>query len=214
RLLAIRADSGWPQAILAVDPRSAAPTLRPVAHVHDADASDAAPHDRPVTPDDAALLQYTSGSTGRPKAVVHLHRGLLALPDGFGRRLALTEHDVCFSSAKLSFGYGFGNSLLFPLAAGASALLRAEPTEPVGVLETIAAQRPTVFFGGPSLYTALLAVQDPRDPHDTSSLRLCVSAGEALEAGLFRRWQATFGLPILDGLGSTECLHIFVSGEP
>src|SRR6185436_10513349 len=169
RLLAIRADSGWPQAILAVDPRSAAPTLRPVAHVHDADASDAAPHDRPVTPDDAALLQYTSGSTGRPKAVVHLHRGLLALPDGFGRRLALTEHDVCFSSAKLSFGYGFGNSLLFPLAAGASAHLRAEPSEPLAILETIARARPTVFFAGPALYAALLAVHaSTDDPFDVS----------------------------------------------
>jgi putative ABC transport system ATP-binding protein len=84
----------------------------------------------------------------------------------------------------------------------------------VSVLETIATRRPTVFFGGPALYTALLAAHDPRNPFDLSSLRLCVSAGEALEPALFRRWQATFALPILDGLGSTECLHVFVSGEP
>jgi benzoate-CoA ligase family protein len=213
-LLAIRTRTGWPRTVVAVGDDAPSATGGHVVRATEALASVEPVEATPCGPDDAALLQYTSGSTGRPKAVVHTHRGLLALPEGFGRRLALTEADVCFSAAKLSFGYGFGNSLLFPLAAGASALLRAEPTEPVGVLETIAAQRPTVFFGGPSLYTALLAVQDPRDPHDTSSLRLCVSAGEALEAGLFRRWQATFGLPILDGLGSTECLHIFVSGEP
>ena len=211
-LLAIRERTGWPETVVAFGGQ--APTGEPVLDAAEAIASAEPAEAAPCGPEDPALLQYTSGSTGRPKAVVHLHRGLLALPEGFGRRLALTEDDLCYSAAKLSFGYGFGNSLLFPLAAGASALLRAEPTEPVGVLETIAARRPTVFFGGPSLYTALLAVQDPRDPHDTSSLRLCVSAGEALEAGLFRRWQAVFGLPILDGLGSTECLHIFASGDP
>ncbi|HEX7289559.1 MAG TPA: AMP-binding protein, partial [Conexibacter sp.] len=201
-LEAVRTRTGWPRTIVALGDGEPA-----TAGAEPAEAA-------PCGADDVALLQYTSGSTGRPKAVVHLHRGLLALPEGFGRRLALTPDDLCYSAAKLSFGYGFGASLLFPLAAGASALLRAEPSEPIGVLEAIAAQRPTVFFGGPALYTALLAVHDPRDPHDTSSLRLCVSAGEALDAGLFRRWQAAFGLPLLDGIGSTECLHIFVSGEP
>ncbi len=202
RLQAIRAQAGCPETILALD---------------DADvASGLAEHSEPApaTPEDPALLQYTSGSTGRPKAVVHLHRGLLALPDGFGRRLALTDEDLCFSAAKLSFGYGLGNSLLFPLAAGASALLRAEASEPVAILETIARARPTVFFGGPALYTAMLAVHDPADPFDLSSVRLYVSAGETLAASLFERWRATFGQPILDGLGSTECLHVFACGEP
>jgi len=207
-LLAIRARVGWPRAVLAFG--GGEETIRAEEALAAADPADGAA----CGPDDVALLQHTSGSTGRPKAVVHLHRGLLALPAGFGRRLALTEDDRCYSAAKLSFGYGFGNSLLFPLAAGASALLRAEPSEPVAVLEAIAAHRPTVFFGGPALYAAMLAAHDPRDPFDLSSLRLCVSAGEALDAALFRRWQATFGLPILDGLGSTECLHVFVSGEP
>jgi benzoate-CoA ligase family protein len=204
RMRAIRKRGGWPKAVLVVDEI-------------DWDAAGGAggdPAPAPASPDDAALLQYTSGSTGRPKAVVHLHRGLLALPAGFGRRLALGEDDLCYSAAKLSFGYGLGNSLLFPLAAGAQALLRAEPSEPVAVLETIAAQRPTVFFGGPALYAAMLAVHDPRDPFDLASVRLCVSAGEALDASLFRRWQDAFGLPILDGLGSTECLHVFACGEP
>ena len=180
-LLAIRARTGWPQTVVAFGGQ--APTGEPVLDAAEAIAAAEPAEAAPCGPDDPALLQYTSGSTGRPKAVVHLHRGLLALPEGFGRRLALTEDDLCYSAAKLSFGYGFGNSLLFPLAAGASALLRAEPTEPVGVLETIAARRPTVFFGGPSLYTALLAVQDPRDPHDTSSLRLCVSAARRSKPG-------------------------------
>jgi benzoate-CoA ligase family protein len=205
RLQAIAAHTGWPQAVLAL---GAGDEHEPPWHAAEPGEPAA------MQPDDAALLQYTSGSTGRPKGVVHLHRGLLALPHGFGRRLALHEDDLCYSAAKLSFGYGLGNSLLFPLAAGASALLRAEPSEPVGVFETIQAERPTVFFGGPALYAALLAVHDPRDPFDLSSVRLCVSAGEALDPSLFARWQATFGLAILDGLGSTECLHVFVSGEP
>jgi len=214
-LLAIRQQVGWPQTIVAFgdeDPPHGEPVIRAAEAMAGIDLAGVAAT-APCGPDDVALLQYTSGSTGRPKAVVHLHRGLLALPEGFGRRLALEEADRCYSAAKLSFGYGFGNSLLFPLAVGASAFLRAEPSEPVAVLETIAAQRPTVFFGGPALYNALLAAHDERDPFDLSSLRLCVSAGEALEPALFRRWQATFGLPILDGLGSTECLHVFVSGE-
>jgi benzoate-CoA ligase family protein len=217
RILALGPHAGWPEAIVAVGEDAGDDELPPDARVVRAadalaagDRSDAAP----TGPDDVALLQYTSGSTGRPKGVVHLHRGLLALPAGFGRRLVLREDDVCFSAAKLSFGYGLGNSLLFPLAAGASALLRAEPSEPVGVLEAIEAARPSVFFGGPALYAAMLAVHDPRNPFDTSSVRRYVSAGEALDPGLFRRWEAAFGQPILDGLGSTECLHVFVSGEP
>jgi benzoate-CoA ligase family protein len=213
--LAIRAQTGWPETVVTIgDGDQAEAAGERVIRAAEALASAEPVEAAPCAPEDVALLQYTSGSSGRPKAVVHLHRGLLALPEGFGRRLALTEQDLCYSAAKLSFGYGFGASLLFPLAAGASALLRAEPSEPVGVLEAIAAHRPTVFFGGPALYTALLAVHDPTDPHDPSSLRLCVSAGEALDPALFRRWQSTFGLPLLDGLGSTECLHVFVAGEP
>lgn len=168
----------------------------------------------PMDPHEIALLQYTSGSTGSPKGVVHLHRGLLALPVGFGARLGLTHSDVCYSTAKMSFGYGLGNSVLFPLAAGASAFLRAAPSDPLGVLRTIHDARPTVVFAGPTLYGAISSIRGIEDKLDLSSVRLYVSAGDALSATLFRAWQLRFGHRILDGLGSTECLHIFISPKP
>jgi benzoate-CoA ligase family protein len=164
-----------------------------------------------VNADDAALLQYTSGSTGAPKGVVHLHRGLLALPSGFGKRLALTAKDVCYSAAKLSFGYGLGNSVLFPLAAGASVFLRSAPSDPIGAFEAIERAHATVVFAGPTLYGAMAAVSDVERTFDLSSVRLYVSAGDRLSPRLFEAWQRRFSHRILDGLGSTECLHIFIS---
>jgi benzoate-CoA ligase family protein len=162
-----------------------------------------------VSPDDIALVQYTSGSTGRPKGVVHLHRGLLALPDGFGRRLALSDTDLCYSTAKLSFGYGLGNSVFFPLDAGAASFLRAAPSDPLGTLETIQTVAPTVVFAGPTLYRAIAAISGVEEAFDLSSVRLYVSAGDVLSPSLFREWEARFG----HGLGSTECLHIFMAGQ-
>jgi len=211
RMLRARALTGWPEVVVSLDDP---PPDGDVFAARPALASGGRSDPEPTRPDDIALLQYTSGSTGKPKGVVHLHRGLLALPQGFGRRLELREGDLCFSAAKLFFGYGFGNSLLFPLAAGVPALLRAEPSDPLGVLETIAAARPTVVFAGPALYTAMLAARNAGVDCDTGSVRLYVSAGEALHAALFESWQEAFGRPIMDGLGSTECLHVFVAGEP
>ncbi|HMJ01957.1 MAG TPA: AMP-binding protein, partial [Conexibacter sp.] len=210
-MLRIRAQTGWPEVVVVLGD---SPHAGDVFAAGPAMAAGGRSEAAPTAPDDVALLQYTSGSTGRPKGVVHLHRGLLALPGGFDRRLELRTDDLCFSAAKLSFGYGLGNSLLFPLGTGTPALLRAEPSEPLGVLEEIHDARPTVFFGGPALYAAMLTVTDAGAHFDTSSVRLYVSAGESLGASLFRRWEERFGRQILDGFGSTECLHVFIAGEP
>ncbi len=164
--------------------------------------------------DEDALIQYTSGSTGAPKGVVHLHQGLFALPAGFGRHLNLRPADLCFSAAKLSFGYGLGNSVLFPMAAGAAAFLRSQPSDPVALLQTIEAHHPTVVFAGPTLYDAITAINVSECAYNLTSVRLYVSAGDALPPRVFTTWQERFAYQIMDGLGSTECLHIFMASTP
>ncbi|HJQ31325.1 MAG TPA: benzoate-CoA ligase family protein [Pyrinomonadaceae bacterium] len=168
---------------------------------------------RPTRGDDVALIQYTSGSTGIPKGVVHLHRGLLEVARHIPGRLKLHKGDVCFSAAKLSFGYGLGNSVFFPLSVGACSVLMAGPADPYSVYDTVRRELPTVFFGVPSLYSAILSVPRCATEFDLSSVRLFVSAGERLSAGLFKRWKETFGSEIVEGFGSTECLHVFISSE-
>jgi benzoate-CoA ligase family protein len=128
--------------------------------------------------------------------------------------LRLSADDITFSAAKLYFAYGLGNGLYFPLAVGGSAIHFAGRVTPEAAFRVIAEQRPTVFFGVPTLYAAMLAMPDAASRFDTSSLRLCVSAGESLPADLFNRWRHRFGTEILDGIGSTEVLHIFISNVP
>jgi benzoate-CoA ligase family protein len=168
----------------------------------------------PVAGDDAALIQYTSGSTGKPKGVVHTHRGLLAFPSGLGAHLGITQEDRCFSTAKLSFGYGFGNSVLLPFSVGASAVMHGRAVEPHAVASILRSARPTMLFSVPTLYAALLAMPNAAQRLDFSSVRLAVSAGEHLGAGLCERLRDTFGLSVLNGLGATECLHIFLATAP
>jgi benzoate-CoA ligase family protein len=157
---------------------------------------------------------YTSGTTGRPKGAVHRHRDMVVTSELFGRGvLGVQADEIIFSAAKLFFAYGLGNAMTFPLWAGATAiLLDARPTAQ-NTLETIERFRPSLYFGVPTLYASQLQVLE-REQRDLSSLRLCVSAGEALPAELYRRWKERTGLSLLDGLGSTEALNTFISNRP
>jgi benzoate-CoA ligase family protein len=176
----------------------------------------ASPELAPVPSDatDTCFWLYSSGSTGRPKGAVHRQRDMVVTSQLYGADvLGVREDDVCFSAAKLFFAYGLGNGMTFPLWAGATAvLLEARPT-PQSTFETIERFRPTIFFGVPTLYAAQLQALDGGARPDLSSVRVCVSAGEALPADLFRRWKERTGLVILDGIGSTEALHIFISNR-
>jgi len=164
--------------------------------------------------DDIAFWLYSSGSTGRPKGTVHTHANLYWTAALYGGPvLGLVESDVCFSAAKLFFAYGLGNALTFPLSAGATVVLMAERPTPDAVFRRWTAQRPTVFFGAPTGYAGMLA--SPALPaRERVALRLCSSAGEALPREIGERFEAHFGCPIVDGIGSTEMLHIFLSNRP
>lgn len=160
------------------------------------------------------LIQYTSGSTGVPKGVLHGMAGLEAVLGGFARTLGLRPDDTVLSTAKLSFGYGFGNSLLFPLAVGARAILLSGPVDAYGVSAAVRTQRPTVLFSVPRMYHALLSLARRGVGPDLGSVRLAVSAGEHLPAELQQRFEDTFGVPLVNGLGATEVLHIVVAARP
>ncbi|MCG8467783.1 MAG: benzoate-CoA ligase family protein [Gemmatimonadetes bacterium] len=165
-------------------------------------------------PDEAAFWLYSSGTTGRPKGVPHRHRDLVATCEHYAVGiLGLGEDDRCFSAAKLFFAYGLGNAMTFPLHVGATSILDERRPTPDTTFETIGASRATAYFGVPTLYAAQLAALDGGAGADLGSLRLCVSAGEALPPDLFRRWKEATGLEILDGIGSTEALHIFISNR-
>jgi benzoate-CoA ligase len=163
--------------------------------------------------DDMCFWLYTSGSTGVPKGAVHLQSHLMLTGELYGRGvLGLTEADVTFSAPKLFFAYGLGASLSFPLAEGATVVLMADRPTPEAVYKRLVQHRPTVFYGVPTLYASMLAAKDAPSK-EKLGLRVSVSAGEALPAALGRTWQERFGSPILDGLGSTEMTHIFMSNR-
>jgi len=165
---------------------------------------------------DPAFMLYTSGSGGAPKAAVHRHLDMLVTSRNYAQTvLGLRADDVTFSVSKLFFAYGLGNGMYFPLSAGARTLLNPERTSVARVLEMVARHRPTVFFAVPTLYAAILREAEGKPAAvDFSSARLCVSAGEALPAEIFARWKKRFGIEILDGIGSTEMLHMFISSRP
>jgi benzoate-CoA ligase family protein len=167
----------------------------------------------PAAPTDDCFWLYSSGTTGTPKGAVHSHRSMVVTSQHYGvDTLGVREDDVCFSAAKLFFAYGLGNAMTFPLWAGATCVLLPGPPTPPATFETIAGFRPSIFYGVPTLYAAQLKAMQADQP-DLASLRCCVSAGEALPADIFRRWKERTGTLILDGIGSTEALHIFISNR-
>jgi benzoate-CoA ligase family protein len=168
---------------------------------------------RLAAPNDDCFWLYSSGSTGRPKGAVHAQRDMVVTSELYGVRiLGVKESDISFSAAKLFFAYGLGNGMTFPLWTGSTAILDDRRPTPDTTFETIETFRPTLYYGVPTLYAAQLAALETK-PRDPSSLRACVSAGEALPADMFRRWQEKTGTVILDGIGSTEALHIFIGNR-
>jgi len=182
--------------------------------VEDKNANRERPARAETTRDTPAFLLYTSGSTGTPKGVPHLHGSIKFTVESYAANvLRLTGEDRVFSSSRMFFAYGLGDSLSFPLAAGATVLLEPERMDAERLARFIEDRKPTVFFGVPAVYLSLLDYRLSGGPVDLSSVRLCVSAGEALPAKIFEDWQHEFGLTILDGIGSTEMLHIFISNR-
>ena len=168
----------------------------------------------PTHPDEPCFWLYSSGSTGRPKGTVHIQSSLIGTAELYAIPvLGIAESDVGFSAAKLFFAYGLGNSLTFPMAVGATSVLMTERPTPAAVGRVLREHRPTIFYGVPTLYNAMLASNDLPQPEELA-LRCCVSAGEPLPAEIGRRWSARIGVDILDGIGSTELLHIFLSNRP
>jgi len=168
-----------------------------------------------TTPDDACFWLYSSGTTGFPKGAVHLQHDMLFCAETYGASvLRSTEQDRHFTVSPLFHAYGLGNGVFFPLHVGASSVLKPERATPDLVYDLITKERPTILFTAPTFYAALLAYPEQDFKYDLSSLRFAVSAGEALPKPLFDAWKKRFGTEILDGIGSTEMLHIFISNLP
>lgn len=170
---------------------------------------------QPVSPDDSAFWLYSSGSTGQPKGVRHIHSSLQATCDTYASQvLGIQADDIVFSVAKLFFAYGLGNGMSFPMSVGATTVLFPGRPTPDAVTDIIATYKPTIFCGVPTLYAALNAHLEQLAALPDAPIRRCISAGEALPADVGNRWKALWDVDILDGVGSTELLHIFLSNRP
>jgi len=213
-------EDSW-AAVVVVDPNTeeklkpaaarsdSAPRLLRADHI--TPGSEAAP--APTRKDDMAFWLYSSGSTGKPKAVVHLQHDIPYTCVTYAEQvLGIKEQDITFSTTGLFHAYGFGNNLTFPYWVGASTVLHAGRNTPATVLDTIEKRRPTLFFSAPTLYNAILNFEGAKS-RNLSSVRHCVAAAEALPAEVWRRWKDAYGLTILDGVGSTEMLHIYCSNR-
>lgn len=163
----------------------------------------------PTGPDDTCFWLYSSGSTGQPKGTVHLQHDMVYSTESYAKQvLKIREDDVCFSAAKLFFAYGLGNGLYFPFGVGATTVYMPDRPTPQAVFKTIVRQNPTIYFGVPTLFGSMLT-----EPGELGRVRICVSAGEALPPEILKRWRERFGVQILDGIGSTEICHIFISNR-
>ncbi len=164
--------------------------------------------------DEVAFWLYSSGSTGMPKGVRHVHSSPMATATNYAQPvLGITENDVCFSAGKLYHAYGLGNGMSFPMAVGATTALLPDRPAPAAIFEVLRREQPTLFFGAPTLYAMMLADPTCTPENGSKRLRYCVSAAEALPEHVGTEWKKRFGVDILDGLGSTEMLHIFVSNQ-
>src|SRR3982075_3943595 len=165
--------------------------------------------------DEPAFWLYSSGSTGMPKGVRHLHSNLAATADTYAKQvLGIREDDVCLSAAKLFFAYGLGNAMTFPMSVGATTILNSERPTPATMFALMNKYNPSIFFGVPTLFSAMLNDEALKATGGGNRLRVCTSAGEALPESVGNAWKARFGVDILDGVGSTELLHIFLSNAP
>lgn len=166
-------------------------------------------------PEEPAFWLYSSGSTGMPKGVRHLHASLAATADTYAKQvLGIREDDIGLSAAKLFFAYGLGNALTFPMSVGATTVLNSERPTPARMFELMQAYNPSIFFGVPTLFAAMLNDETLKNASGGSRLRVCTSAGEALPESVGNHWRERFNVDILDGVGSTELLHIFLSNAP
>lgn len=206
-----KSDSSLFDKLLGSNDTKILPYLTLAERLHDCEEREAIE----VSPDEIAFWLYSSGSTGTPKGVQHVHGSLKATADTYGREiLKIRKDDIVYSVAKLFFAYGLGNAMSFPLSVGATTILYSARPTPDIAFDILGAHNPSIFCGVPTLYAAMLAAHEaqPRGPFE--NLRLCISAGEALPEDIGKRWQDAFGTEILDGVGSTEMLHIFLSNAP
>lgn len=165
--------------------------------------------------DETAFWLYSSGSTGDPKGVRHVHTSPIYVAENYGENILYIEHDdICFAAAKLFFAYGLGAGMAIPMSVGATTILLPDRPTPQIVLAMLHKHNPTLFFGVPTLYAAILADPDCQPENSSNNLRLCISAGEALPEDVGTTWRDRMGIDILDGIGSTEMLHVFLSNRP
>ena len=201
-------DSSFFGKLLEKNDTKSLPYLTLAERLHDCEEREAIE----LSPDEVAFWLYSSGTTGKPKGVRHVHGSLIATADTYGRQiLEIREDDIVYSVAKLFFAYGLGNAMTFPLSVGATTILSPGRPSPDSVFEILHRHKPSIFCGVPTLYAAMLAAHEAEPKGKFENLRLCISAGEALPEDIGMRWQDAFNMEVLDGVGSTEMLHIFLS---